>query len=85
MLLCPWDSPGKYNGVGCHFFSRGSSRPRDQNPHLFCLPHWQVGSLPLAPPSCIGKWILYHSCHLPALASGFFTTRATWEAPGHTS
>ena len=28
-LLCPWDSSGKNNGVGCHSFSRRSSRPRD--------------------------------------------------------
>ena len=26
----PWNSPGKNTGVGCHSFSRGSSRPRDQ-------------------------------------------------------
>ena len=34
--------------------SRGSSRHRDQtqrsDPPLFCPPHWQAGSLPLAPP-----------------------------------
>ena len=29
MLLCPWGFPGKDTGVGCHSFSRGSSRPRD--------------------------------------------------------
>ena len=29
-LLCPWESPGTNTGVGCHSFSRGSSRPRDQ-------------------------------------------------------
>ena len=22
-LLCPWDSPGKNTGVGCHFFLQG--------------------------------------------------------------
>ena len=22
-LLCPWDSPGKDNGVGCHFLLQG--------------------------------------------------------------
>ena len=33
---------------------RGSSWPRDQN-CLFCLLHWLVGSLPLAPP---GKWVV---------------------------
>ena len=35
-LLCPWDFPGKNTGVGCHFFSRESSRPRDQ-PHISCI------------------------------------------------
>ena len=27
-FLCPWDVPGKNTKVGCHFFSRGSSRLR---------------------------------------------------------
>ena len=30
-------------------FSRGSSQPKGRT-HLLCLLHWQVGSLPLAPP-----------------------------------
>ena len=29
-LLCPWDSPGKNSKVGCHFYCRGSSQPRNQ-------------------------------------------------------
>ena len=29
-LFCPWDSPGKNTGVGCHFLLQGSSRPRDR-------------------------------------------------------
>ena len=29
-LLCPWNLPGKNTRVGCHYFSRGSSQPRDQ-------------------------------------------------------
>ena len=28
-LLCPWNFPDKFTGVGCHSFSRGSSHPRD--------------------------------------------------------
>ena len=28
-LLCPWDSPGKNTGVGCHVLLQGSSRPGD--------------------------------------------------------
>ena len=28
-LLCPWESPGKNAGVGCHAHLKGSSLPRD--------------------------------------------------------
>ena len=31
-LLCPWDFPGKNTRMGCHFFSRGFSWPRDWTP-----------------------------------------------------
>ena len=27
-LLCPWDSPGKNTGVGCHFLLQGYSQPK---------------------------------------------------------
>ena len=30
-LLCPWDSPGKNTGVGCHPLLQESSQPRDQS------------------------------------------------------
>ena len=29
-LLCPWASPGKSTGVGCHALLQGSSQPRVQ-------------------------------------------------------
>ena len=29
-LLCPWDSPGKNTGVGCHASLQGIFPPRDQ-------------------------------------------------------
>ena len=45
-LLCPWDSPGKNTGVGCHFPPQGSSQPRDQT----LSPAWQAGSSPSKPP-----------------------------------
>ena len=54
-LLCPWDSPGKNSGGGCHFLLRGPSRPRG----------WS-GGLPdpgLSPTSwacCIGSQIPRH-------------------------
>ena len=35
-VLCPWDSPAKNTGVGCHALSRGSSQPRDQT-QVYCI------------------------------------------------
>ena len=44
------DSPGKNTGVGCHALLQGIFPTQGLNPHLLCLLHWQVGSLPLVPP-----------------------------------
>ena len=49
-LLCPWDSPGKNTGVGCRALLQGTFPTQGSNPHLLCLLHWQVDSLPLVPP-----------------------------------
>ena len=49
-LLCPWDSPCKNTGVGCHAFLQGIFPTQGSNPHLLYLLNWQVASLPLAPP-----------------------------------
>ena len=36
-LLCPWNSPGKNTGVGCHFLLQGISPTQDPNSRLlFC-------------------------------------------------
>ena len=42
-LLCPWDSPGKNTGMGCHFLLQEIFQ--GLNPHLL---HWQVSSLSLS-------------------------------------
>ena len=44
-LLCPWDSPGKNTGVGCHALLQGIFSTQGSNLHLFWLLH------------C--RWILY--------------------------
>ena len=44
-LLCPWDSPGKDTGVGCHALLQGIFPARGLNLCLLCLLHWQAGSL----------------------------------------
>ena len=40
----------KNTAVGCHFLLQGIFPIQGQNPHLLCLLHWQVSSLPLALP-----------------------------------
>ena len=44
---CPWGSPGKNTGVGCHALLQGTFPTQGLNPHLLCLLHWQADSLPL--------------------------------------
>ena len=45
-----WDSPGKNTGVSSHFLLQGIFPTQGLNPRLLGLLHWQVGSLPRAPP-----------------------------------
>ena len=49
-LLCPWDSPAKNTGVGCHFLLQGIFPTQGSSPHLLHVLHWLEGSLPLVPP-----------------------------------
>ena len=44
------DSPSKNTGVGCHTLPQGIFLTQRLNPHVLCLLHCQVGSLPLVPP-----------------------------------
>ena len=60
-LLCPWASLGKSTGVGCHALLQGIFPPQGWNRHLLNFLHWQVGSLPLAPP---GKHRMWQSPYL---------------------
>ena len=46
-LFCPWDSPGKNAGVGCHALLQGIFLTQGSNAHFL---HWQASSLPLVPP-----------------------------------
>ena len=53
-LLCPWDSPGKNTGVGCHALLQGIFPTQGSNLHflqlLHCrliLYHWTTGEAPL--------------------------------------
>ena len=44
-ILCPWDSPGKNTGLGCHFLLQRIFPAQGLNPGLL---HWQAGSSPTA-------------------------------------
>ena len=48
-LLCPWDSPCKSTGVGCHGLLQGIFLTQGSVVHLLSLLHWQASFLPLAP------------------------------------
>ena len=69
-LLCSWNSPGKNTGVGFHFLLQGIFLNQGSNPHLLSLLHWQMDSLPLAPPGKPQLWTVAIaffnvSCALP--------------------
>ena len=60
-LHCPWDSPGKNTGVGCHAL-QGIVLTQGSNLHLLSFLHWQAGSLSLAPPGkCLYAELLLFS------------------------
>ena len=40
-LLCPWDSPGKHTGVGCHAFLQGIFLTQGLNSGLLQLLHFR--------------------------------------------
>ena len=49
-LLCAWDFPDKYSGVGCHFLLHGIFPTQGPKPPLLRLLHWQTDSLPTVLP-----------------------------------
>ena len=73
-LLCPWNSPDKNAGVGCHFPLQAIFPTQGLNPDLqhcrLILYHLSYqGSTGIKPMSFMS----------PALVGGFFITSTTWE------
>ena len=63
-LLCPWDSPGKNSGVGCHFLLQGIFQPRNQT-HIPCMGrqipyHWVTWGTLLS----YYTYFIFHWCWL---------------------
>ena len=68
-LLCPWDSPGKNTGAGCHFLLQGIFPTHGPNlgllhcrQNLYCLSHW--GS------PCSNRVVI--NWHVPCSKSTYF-------------
>ena len=40
-FLCPWNSPGKNTGVGCHVLLQGIFQTQGLNPNLLWFLHWR--------------------------------------------
>ena len=57
-LLCPWDFPGKNNGVGCYALLQEIFLNQGSNPCLLCLLNWQASSLPLSHQGSSLLWML---------------------------
>ena len=49
-LLCPWDSPGKNTGVGCHSLLQGIFPTQESNPGLLYCRQTQADALTSEPP-----------------------------------
>ena len=74
MVLCPWDSPGKNTGVGCHALLQRILLTQGSNQHFLSLLHWQVGYLLLASKQ------REHQVHpVPSISSFQFLTSMTEE------
>ena len=71
---CPWNSPGRTTGVGCHFLLQGIFPTQGWNPTLLRLLQWQTGSFQLVPPGkSISNANLNHD-YLRPHRSGFSST-----------
>ena len=56
------DSPGNNTGVDCYALLQGIFPTQGSNLHLLHLLHWQVGSLPPAPPASVQFSSFAQSC-----------------------
>ena len=52
-MPCPWDSPGKNPGVGCHFLLQGLFHTQGSNPHLL---QWLEDFIPLSETGVLGDF-----------------------------
>ena len=83
-LLCPWDSPGKNTGVGCHALLQGIFPTQGSNPNLLHLLHWQAGFIPLSAtweaPSAVSTANSFQTenSHLKSSRKNSLSENASW-------
>ena len=96
MGFCPWDSPGKDTGVGCHALLQGIFPTQGSNPYLQqVLHHSQVfyplshlgspevsydPSIPLLGIYAEKNMVWKDTC-TPVFIAAFFTIAKTWKQP----
>ena len=68
-LLCPWNFPGNNNGVGGHFLLQELFPTQGVD---LCLPHCQVGSMPLCHLEAHSMVWIYHNLPTHPTADGHF-------------
>ena len=71
-LLCPWDSPGKNTGVGCHFLLQGIFPTQGSNPGLL---HCRQMLYPLSHHRPISNFVYlcsWSSYSLPCFETSFY-------------
>ena len=72
--LCPWDSPGKNTGVGCHALLQGIFLTQGLNSYLLCLlTSTSPGKPWLENSTLLFHFHFHHDCLLPPILSHFFT------------
>ena len=69
-LLCPWDSPGKNTGMGCHALLWGSSQPREGT-HISSI-FYTAGRFFTAEPLGMPIWMHYYSKNKICLKKFFY-------------
>ena len=84
-LLCPWDSPGKNTGVGCHFLLQRICLTQGSNPHLLNLLNcmwflywWARGSPTGLILSVLNKCLEFGLVGLLGRSQGTQTHRQLW-------
>ena len=71
-LPCPWDSPSKNTGVGCHALLPGIFPSQGWNLHFLCLLHYR---------RILSRWDTRAAMEAPCCVLPFFRLRAVYSTP----